>query len=133
MSRPLPARGRIGVVPGMVLAVLVLFARLVAAAPMPAADGADAVARAALQTICHHGPDGGAGDHGPVPAGPHEGCVLCPACHLLAHAAVPVPGGLVVPPRRLLVGAVAALPPATGPPPGRFRPVPAPTGPPFSV
>lgn len=116
------------------LALLVLFARLVAASPMPAANEADAVARAALHTICHAAPDGDrAPDHHPAPDGSHDGCLLCPACHLLAHAAVPVPGGLaLLAPQAVPVGAAAPLPPATGPP-GRFRPVPHPTGPPASA
>ena len=113
----------------MVLALLVLFARLVAAAPAMPVPAVDALA---LRTICHAGPGEPVAPQDPAGHG-HEGCLVCPACHLLAHAAVPVPAGpLLRPPSRVVLAVLAPVPPATGPP-GRFRPVPASTGPPASV
>lgn len=115
-------------VPGMVLALLVLFARLVAAGPMPVGPDFDALA---LRTICHAGPPGEPG--APHAPGGHDACLLCPACHLLSHAAVPLPAGpLLRPPVRIARAVAVPMPPSTGPP-GRFRPVPAPTGPPVQV
>ena len=109
----------------MLLATLLMVARLIAPAmamPLPAADPVEL----ALQTICHADGPGPPG----APAQPdHTDCLLCPACHLVAHAALPAPGPLLLPPSVMAVGVSAPLPPATGPP-SRVRTPAQPTGPP---
>ena len=125
-------RRLVGGMPGMLVAALMLVARLigpVTAMPTPA-NAADSVAQAALQAICHAEAPDGRTDHGPRQAPAHHDCLLCPACHFLSHAIVPAPGGPAVrPPAPTLIGLAAPLPPATGPP-ERPRPVAQPTGPP---
>ena len=115
------------------LALLMLFARLAGAAPMPAASEADTVARAALHTICHTGPADDAGHHGPSHDGSHNGCLLCPACHLAAVAVLPASASALARPATVTVlRRVVVPPPATGPPhAGRLAA--RPTGPPASV
>jgi hypothetical protein len=114
----------------MLVAALMLVARLIApASAMPSpASPADLAVAAALQTICHGGlPD--APDQ-PVRGPVHHDCLLCPACHLLAHAAIPLSSEPALPvPVARWIGAEATLPPATGPP-ERPRLVAQPTGPP---
>ncbi|MDT7951557.1 MAG: hypothetical protein RQ966_08645 [Acetobacteraceae bacterium] len=109
--------------PGMLVAALVLFARLVAPAmAMPNDFGGPAI------PICHAAASGkapGSTDH----PGQHE-CLLCPACHLVAHAALPMPASPGVPvPTLAAIGIAAPLPPATGPP-SAIRATAQPTGPP---
>lgn len=109
--------------PGMLLALLLLFSRLiapVAAMPAPVPHGIDAVA---LQTICH-------GD-GPGQTDPseHRDCLLCPACHLHSQAVLPAPVAWVAPPPSTVIAVAAPLPPATGLP-SRVRATAQPTGPP---
>ena len=110
--------------PCVLLAALVLFARLAAPAmAMPSADPAGL----SLGTICHGG-DPAQPDRPTQPD--HGDCLLCPACHLAAHAALPTPTAPAVPPPRLVATGVGApLPPATGPP-ARHRSTAQPTGPP---
>jgi len=135
----------------LLLAALWLVARLAAPVQaMPAQPagpdvgfGADPVARIMLQAICHadgsrqaasqDAPDGqDPAPAAPVPSG-HADCLLCPACHLVSHAAVPLPGTPVLPSAlRSLAGWEAPLPPATGPPP-RKRTAAHPTGPPTAL
>ena len=112
----------------MVLALLLLFARAVAI-PMPMAGPADPVALAALHTICHV-PDGSpAPEPGHHPA--HDGCLLCPACHLAAAALLPAAPAFAW---QLAIRAAAhpgTLPQATGPP-HAIRLAARPTGPPIA-
>lgn len=127
MRKPLPMRRRVRGMPCVLLAALLFLARLIApATAMPApVSPADAIEQIALHSLCHGAP---AGDHAPAPA--HHDCLLCPACHLLSHAAIPPPGGPALrPPARTLIGLAAPLPPATASP-ARPRPVAQPTGPP---
>lgn len=135
----------------LLLAALWLVARL--AAPVQAMPaqlagsgpgfGADPVARMMLQAICHAdgsrqaASEGAVDGQGPAPAAPmpsgHADCLLCPACHLVSHAAVPLPGTPALPPApQRLAGWAAPLPPATGPPP-RKRTAAQPTGPPTAL
>ncbi len=111
-------------VPGLLLAALFLAVRLLASSMAMAAPGPDALAGAA--GFCHSGPD----DDAPqAPAHDHE-CLVCPACHLVGHAGLPVPA-----PALLLlalggdIGRASAAPTATGPP-HRPRVSAQPTGPP---
>ena len=109
--------------PGMLLALLLLFSRLiapVAAMPAPVPHGIDALA---LQTICH-------GD-GPGQTDPsdHRDCLLCPACHLVSQAVLPTPVASAPLPPSTDIAVAAPLPPATGPP-SRVRATAQPTGPP---
>lgn len=133
MPAPLPSRRLTGGMPGMLLAALVLLARLVVppAALAGTAGAADALSALALRTVCHAGPqDQGPPDRGQAPATDHGACQLCPSCHLTGLPLLPAPGGAeVVPPARALIGLAAPPPPATGPP-GRPRRVAQPTGPP---
>ena len=132
MRKPLPMRRRVGGMPGMLMAALLLVARLIApltAMPAPA-SAADTFALVALQTICHAEAPDDRTDHGHPQAPAQHPCLLCPACHLISHAAVPAPDGPAVrPPAPTLIGLAAPLPPATGPP-DRPRTVAQPTGPP---
>lgn len=109
--------------PGIVLATLILFARLLAPAmAMPSDIGGP------LIPICHSGASGeapGSTDH---PA--QHDCLLCPACHLVSHAVLPMPMIPGVPlPAVSPIGLAAPLPPPTGPP-IQVRTVAQPTGPP---
>ena len=124
---------RIGALPATVLAVLVLFARLAGAASMPAASEADAVARAALHTICHTGPADDAGRHGPSHDGSHDRCLLCPSCHLATTAALPASTPALARPATVAVLRRAVLPPPATGPPHAVRLAARPTGPPAAI
>lgn len=130
--------------PRMLLAVLALFARLVAPAmAMPpaafpgAASPAASPGAAALTAfaICHAGPADDAADAATDEPGlkhetPPADCLLCPVCHLAGQALFPVPGGPAMElPGLLGVSLAAPLPPATAPP-ARPRAAAQPTGPP---
>lgn len=114
----------------MLLAAVLLVARLMApAAAMPANPG-DAIEQIALHSLCHDGP-AHEPDPGKLPS--HHDCLLCPACHLLSLPALSPAGGPALhKPTPRLIGLATPLPPATGPPP-RPRTVAQPTGPPLSV
>jgi len=109
--------------PGMLLASLLLFSRLiapVAAMPAPVPHG---IAALALQTICHgDGP-------GQTDQSDHRDCLVCPACHLVSHAVLPTPVAPTPLPPFTVIAVAAPLPPATGPP-SRVRATAQPTGPP---
>ena len=111
--------------PCMLLAALLLFARLVG--PAMATPSTDPAGLLALQAICHTDAPGQPGE--PVQSD-HSDCLLCPACHLVSHAAFPTPAVPAVPPPPVVAIDVGeALPPATGPP-SRIRTAAQPTGPP---
>lgn len=118
--------------PGMLVAALVLLARLIApaTATVVPANAADPFALAALQTLCHAAAPNDPTDHAPGPVPAQHDCFLCPACHLASHAALPAPAGPVLAaPALMPAGLAVLLPPATGPP-SRARAVAQPTGPP---
>ncbi len=130
-----PVRRRVGGIACMLLAALLLFARLSSPSmAMPGLANATDLVAAALQTICHAGPlDGGGADHGQLPGSDHGDCQLCPTCHLVGQLALPAPAGGVIPaPALTVIGLAAPLPPAMGPP-GRPRLAAQPTGPPSSL
>lgn len=109
--------------PGMLLPAIMLFARLVApAVAMPNAVGGPVI------PICHSDASGeapGSTDHSS-----QYDCLFCPACHLVSHAALPVPASPGVPlPTMVAIGIAAPLPPASGPP-SPIRTTAQPTGPP---
>ena len=111
----------------MLLAALLLLARLIAPAPGMAMPLPTDQVELALQIICH-------ADAPAAPDGPsqpdHTDCQLCPACHLASHAAFPTPTTPAVPPPPVEAISIGApLPPATGPP-SRVRATAQPTGPP---
>ncbi len=114
--------------PCLLIAVLVLLGRLIApASAMP--DPANPVAAITLQSICHAASGGGT-DGAPAQSPAEHQCLVCPACHLVAHASIPMPGGPELqPPTTMPVGTAALIPPATGPR-IRARAVAQPTGPP---
>ena len=114
--------------PCMLLAALLLFARLVAPVmAMPIATD-DPLSSWVQQTICHSdAPDAppSRSDHSD-----HRDCLLCPACHLASHAVLPQPVGPAVPPPTAVPISVATpLPPATRPT-HQVRTAAQPTGPP---
>ena len=128
-------RKLVGGMPCMLLAALLIFARLVSPSmgmPVPAADP-ESAASAALQVICHSG----SSDDASTPKGSshqpgQEDCLFCPACHLVTQAAIPAPsdpiGGR---PTLHLIARAAPVPPSTGPPTQPLRVATHPTGPPF--
>ena len=141
MRKPLHRR-RVGGMPCMLLALLVLFARLVAPVmAMPPATSPTAspagpgVAALAAFAICHAGPaddaaDGATGEPGLKHETPPADCLLCPVCHIAGQALFPAPGGPAMEPPGLLgVSLAAPLPPATAPP-ARPRAAAPPAGPP---
>ncbi len=108
--------------PCMLLAALLLFARLIA--PSLAMERADP----ALQAICHTVPS----DHLPAQGdgSDHRDCLLCPACHLVTQAALPAREGPAPPrPSAVAIGIGTASPPSIAPP-SRVRSAAQPTGPP---
>ena len=120
-------RGLSNGIPGLLLAALLLLSRLVGPAlALPAMSG-DPIS-SITQTICHTDEVDGT----PTPTDPsdHRSCLLCPACHLVAHAALPVPLGPIVPlPTGVAISVRVSLPPAQAPP-SRIRTAAQPTGPP---
>lgn len=141
MRSPLPTRRLLSGVPCAFLAMVLVLARLLAPAiampqtavpqtVMPQTGAALAVFdRLAREAICHAAPEGSGGPAREAPAG-HGDCLLCPACHLVAAAALPTSAGPGLPlPRLAPIGLVAPPPSATGPPPARRFATP-PTGPP---
>ena len=121
-------RGLSNGVPGLLLAVLLLFSRLVGPAMALPVISTDPLSSLIAQTICHT--DGLNGAPAPADHSDHHSCLLCPACHLVSHAALPVPVGPTVPlPTVVTISVRAFLPPAQAPP-SRIRTAAQPTGPP---
>ena len=115
------------------LATLFLVVRLLAAsvtmaAPAPNPTPIDLVAE--FGVFCHAGTDSDGTEKAPAP---DHACLVCPACHLVAHAGLPTPMPAPVPMR---VGGMVMLallpPPATGPP-RQPRVAAHPTGPPIVI
>ena len=126
MRDPLPMRRLARGMPSMLLAALLLFARLIA--PAAATPGAPAgIAQLALQTLCH---GGAAGDQAPEQVPGQHDCLLCAACCAASQAAIPSPPApLLLAPRLTSIG--QAPPPALADAPRpRPRRVAQPTGPP---
>ena len=117
----------------LMLAVLVLLARLLGAGLPAASARAAPVDFAGLEgvAICHGGgvAEAPADRHPSKPPGHDHACLLCPACVVAAPAIFPLSAD--VPPRMhmQLPGHTALPPPATGPPPA-VRAATPPTGPP---
>ncbi len=112
--------------PCMLLAMLLLFAQMVAPAMALQLRSADPAGQLALQTICHIDAPG-------TPAQPvQRDCLLCPACHLGSQVALPTPTVPPVPPSpaTAAIDIGAPLPPATRAR-SRFRATAQPTGPPI--
>jgi len=123
MRTPLPMRRLIGGMPSVLLAVLLVLARLLAPAMAMPSAGSDVAAFDHLvrQAICHVTSDEAGAPAKEVPAKEmptgHGECPACPACHIAAAAVLPVPAGPHLPvPTLLAIGLSAPLPPATGPP-----------------
>lgn len=113
-----------GGTPCVLLATVLLFARLLAPSIAMAQPSTDL----ALQAICHSpAPDQPPGRGGPSD---HRDCLLCPACHLVSQAALPVHAAPELPrPTVIATGLVTPWPSPTGPP-SRVRTAAQPTGPP---
>ena len=104
--------------PGLWLAALFLVVRLLASSMAMATPAPTDAAG-----FCHSGLDENA------PAHEHS-CLVCPACHIVSHVALPTPAPTALP--TILggdIGRAAAPPPSTGPP-RQPRVAAHPTGPP---
>ena len=121
---------------GMLMAVLALLGHVAfgSAVPAQAAPGILGLSASPFGDIpiCRSGaPD--PADNGAPTGHTHHGtqCALCPACHVLAAAAVlPVPTPTVAPPLAAPAGRRPLLPPARGPPATVVLAATYPTGPP---
>lgn len=116
----------------LLLAVLVLVARLLGPAVPPAQAG-NLAASVGQLVICHAGDGPSLPNQDPGKPADHEhDCLLCPACHLPVSAVLPAP---VAPLAWAPAGAIAKRP--ASPPPSTVPPRPArladrPTGPPIA-
>ena len=111
------------------LAALFLAARLLASSMVMAVPAqsptADLVAQ--LSVFCHGGGDAGGTEK--APSSDHD-CLICPACHLMAHAGLPTPMPAALPIRLGGMIMLATAPPAATGPPHQPRVADHPTGPP---
>lgn len=134
--RPVRDPGRRLSVLGLLMAVLALLGQIAFGSAMPAQAAAQVPNLLASPLgdipICHSGAPGMADDGAPVDHA-HHGmqCALCPACHVLAAAAVlPVLTSAVPAPLATLAARQELPPPARGPPAAAVLAATYPTGPP---